>query len=299
MTATFPGARAPDRERVVDAHGVRLHVCEWGAPDAPPVLLAHGIGDFARSFDLLVPGLADAGWRVVAWDQRGHGDSEHTDLYSWQADVRDLLAVAASCGSAPMPAIGHSKGGSLLAWAVQALPWRFSQLVLLDGLSFNSPSLAAQDLWRGLLTTDGLRKLVGRHRDGKPRFLPTREALVAQRARANPRLPVAWVEYLVSLGARHSADGWCWTHDPRAVAPLIGPHPSQWMLRRLGGMSPALLAIVGGVRESVSWKVALSEIEPHLPPGAQVENWAEVGHFVHIEAPQATAQRVLEFLKRP
>lgn len=295
----FPDARAPDRERAVDAHGVHLHVCEWGAPDAPPVLLAHGIGDFARSFDLLAPALADAGWRVVAWDQRGHGDSEHTDLYSWQADVRDLLAVAASCGSAPLPAIGHSKGGSLLAWAVQAMPWRFSQLVLLDGLSFNSPALAAQDLWGGLLTAEGLQKWVGRHVDRKTRFMPTREALVEQRARANPRLPKAWVDHLVAQGAHHAADGWCWKHDPRAVAPLIGPHPSQWMLRRLAGMSPALLAIVGGVREGVSWKVALSEIEPHLPPGAEVESWADAGHFVHIEAPQATAERILVFLKRP
>lgn len=299
MTATFPGARAPDRERAVEAQGVRLHVCEWGALDAPSVLLAHGIGDFARSFDLLGPALAEGGWRAVAWDQRGHGDSDPTDLYSWQADVRDLMAVAASCGSAPMPAIGHSKGGSLLAWAVQALPWRFAQIVLLDGLSFNSPGLASQDLWSGMLTDQGLQKWIARHTDGQARCVPTREALVAQRARANPRLPPAWIEYLVDQGARHTPEGWRWKHDPRAVAPLIGPHPSQWMLRRLAGMAPPLLAIVGGVRESVSWKVALSDIEPYLPPGAQVDNWADVGHFVHIEAPQATAQRVLNFLKKP
>jgi pimeloyl-ACP methyl ester carboxylesterase len=299
MTTPFPGARAPDRTRVLDVQGVCLRVCEWGAPDAPPVLLAHGIADFARSFDLLAPALADAGWRAVAWDQRGHGDSDHTDLYSWQADVRDLLAVADSCGAAAMPAVGHSKGGSLLAWAVQALPWRFSQLVLLDGLSFNSPSLAAQDLWRGLLSAQGLQRWVARQTEPQTRCLPTRDALVSQRAKANPRLPRAWIEHLVSVGARHTADGWFWKHDPRAVAPLVGPHPSQWMLRRLAGMSPQLLAIVGGVRESISWKVALSEIEPHLPPGAAVENWPDVGHFVHIEAPQATALRVLSFLRRP
>lgn len=299
MNATFAGARAPDRERVVDVHGVRLHVCEWGAPDAPPLLLAHGIGDFARSFDLLAPALAAAGWRAVAWDQRGHGESDHTDLYSWQADVRDLMAVAASCGSAPMPAIGHSKGGSLLAWAVQAMPWRFSKLVLLDGLSFNSPELSAHDLWRGLITAEGLQKWIARHVDRQTPYQPTRDALVEQRARANPRLPRAWIEYLVAHGVRQSEAGWCWKHDPRAVAPLIGPHPSQWMLRRLSGMSPALLAIVGGVRERVSWKVALSEIEPHLPPGAELEHWLDVGHFVHIEAPQATAERVLAFLKKP
>lgn len=227
MTATFPGARAPDRERVVHAHGLQLHVCEWGAPEAPPVLLAHGIGDHARGFDLLAPALADAGWRAVAWDQRGHGDSDPADLYSWPADTRDLLAVADSCGAAPMPAIGHSKGGSLLAWAVQALPGRFSQLVLLDGLSFNAPTLAPEDLWRDLLTAQGLQKWIGRHTDRQPRFLPTREALVAQRARANPRLPAAWIEHLVEHGAQPCAEGWRWKHDPRAVAPLIGPHPSH------------------------------------------------------------------------
>lgn len=299
MTATFPGARAPDRERVVHAHGLQLHVCEWGAPEAPPVLLAHGIGDHARGFDLLAPALADAGWRAVAWDQRGHGDSDPADLYSWPADTRDLLAVADSCGAAPMPAIGHSKGGSLLAWAVQALPGRFSQLVLLDGLSFNAPTLAPEDLWRDLLTAQGLQKWIGRHTDRQPRFLPTREALVAQRARANPRLPAAWIEHLVEHGAQPCAEGWRWKHDPRAVAPLIGPHPSQWMLQRLPAMSPPLLAIVGGVRESISWKVGLSDIQPFLPLGAQVEEWKDVGHFVHIEAPRATAERVLTFLKKP
>lgn len=299
MTTTLVDARAPDRERDLDVQGVRLHVCEWGEPQAPPVLLAHGVGDCARTFDLLAPSLADAGWRAVAWDQRGHGDSDHTDLYSWQADVRDLLAVAASCGSRPMPAIGHSKGGSLLAWAVQALPWRFSQLVLLDGLSFNSPALSSQDLWQGMLSGAGLQKWIGRHVDRQHRCWPTREALVEQRAKANPRLPVAWVRHVVDHGSCHGADGWRWKHDPRAVAPLIGPHPSQWMLRRLAGMSPGLLAIVGGVRESVSWKVALCEIEPFLPPEAEVESWPEVGHFVHIEAPEKTAHRILAFLKRP
>ena len=65
----------------VDSDGLRIAVAEWGDPEAPPVLLAHGGFDFVRTFDVFAPLLADGGWRIVAWDQRGHGDSEHAALY--------------------------------------------------------------------------------------------------------------------------------------------------------------------------------------------------------------------------
>jgi pimeloyl-ACP methyl ester carboxylesterase len=77
-------------------------VWEWGdEADAPPVLFAHGGFDFAGTYDTLAPLVADAGWRVVSWDQRGHGDSEHARLYSWEADLRDALAVLDSTGDGP------------------------------------------------------------------------------------------------------------------------------------------------------------------------------------------------------
>src|SRR6516162_1018626 len=99
---TYPGARRPDRSRTVDAYGVRLAVYEWGDADAPPILFAHGGFDFAGTFDTLAPRVADGGWRVVSWDQRGHGDSDHADLYSWDADQRDAVAVLDSIGPDPI-----------------------------------------------------------------------------------------------------------------------------------------------------------------------------------------------------
>ena len=68
----FPGARAPERTRSVDARGVKIAVYEWGEASAPPLLLLHGGFDFARTFDVFAPLLAAGGWRVVSWDQRGH-----------------------------------------------------------------------------------------------------------------------------------------------------------------------------------------------------------------------------------
>ena len=72
---TFPGAHAPYRQWRIDAGGIGLAAYEWGDPEAPPLLAVHGGFDFARTYDEFAPLLAAAGWRVVSWDQRGHGDT--------------------------------------------------------------------------------------------------------------------------------------------------------------------------------------------------------------------------------
>src|SRR6476659_4645588 len=111
---TYPGARRPDRRRWVSDFGVRLRVSEWGDADGSPLLLAHGGFDFAGTFDVFAPLLADAGWRVVSWDQRGHGDSDRAVLYSWESDARDAMAVLDSMSRERVPFVGHSKGGSVM-----------------------------------------------------------------------------------------------------------------------------------------------------------------------------------------
>jgi len=82
-------------------NGVGIAVHEWGDVDAPPLLLVHGGTDFARTFDVFAPKLAAGGWRVVSWDHRGHGDSAYAELYSWDADMRDALAVFDRPGAKP------------------------------------------------------------------------------------------------------------------------------------------------------------------------------------------------------
>src|SRR5215207_4695765 len=139
-TITYPGARRPDVARFLDAHGVELAVYEWGRPDAPPMFCLHGGLDFAATFDLMAPVLADAGWRVVSWDQRGHGDSQRTALYSWESDIRDAFAVIDSVTDEPAPLIGHSKGGNLAMQLAEALPHRVSHVINLDGLPTKRPA---------------------------------------------------------------------------------------------------------------------------------------------------------------
>jgi pimeloyl-ACP methyl ester carboxylesterase len=296
--STQARAKRPDRSRPVSSHGLRLAVHEWGDEAAPPIFLAHGGFDFAGTFDVFAPLLAEGGWRVVSWDARGHGDSEHAALYSWEADLRDAVAVMDSVTSKPAPVIGHSKGGSLMLQLADALPHRVSHLVNLDGLPSRRgwpdlPDHQRTKLMRGELTQwlDHRRRLVDAER--KP---GTIEELARRRARMNPRLAEEWLRYLVTIGAREDADGWRWKIDPIMRFGGFGPWRPEWSMMRLPDIGAPVLAVLGMVVEQMGWGTRPEDVLPYLPPGGRLECLEDTGHFVHIEQPDLIAGMVLEFL---
>jgi pimeloyl-ACP methyl ester carboxylesterase len=295
----FPGAQPPARQRWVETQGVRLAVHEWGDATAPPLLLAHGGFDFARTYDVFAPLLAAGGWRVVSWDHRGHGDSAHAHLYSWEADARDLIAVADSITPAALPAIGHSKGGALLIQVAQALPHRFSRVVAIDGLPSRRPPPDVAEHERTRMVAAEVSSWLD-HRRNAGSFVRkpgTREELARRRARMNPRLSHEWLFYLAGIGARQDSDGWRWKIDPALRMGGFGPWRSQWAVDRLPGFPAPLLGILGTEHEEMGWGVGPDDLRPYLPVDARLEVIRSVGHFIHIERPRETAQLILEFLR--
>jgi pimeloyl-ACP methyl ester carboxylesterase len=299
-TVSYPGASAPDRRRIVASAGVDLAVYEWGPPDAPPLMLTHGGFDFARTFDVFGPLLAGAGWRVVAWDQRGHGDSGHAALYSWEADVRDLMAVANSVGRAPMPFLGHSKGGGLTMQLAEAAPHRLSHLINLDGLPSRrtAPDIAEHERTRQTLAEVGGWLDHRRRTHDNLRKPGTMDELAARRGRMNPRLPAAWLRYLVSVGAREDADGWRWKIDASMRFGGFGPWRPEWAMERAPGIGVPMLGVLGLEVEEMGWGSKPEDVLPYLPPGAEFHALEGVGHFVHIEQPGTVAGLVDDFLRR-
>ena len=295
---SFPGARAPDRQRRVESYGIGIAVYEWGPESAPPLLLAHGGFDFARTFDVFAPLLADAGWRVVSWDHRGHGHSDHAELYSWDADVRDLLAVLDATTSEPCPAVGHSKGAGLLMQFIQALPHRCTRFVAIDGLPSrrNAPDVAEHE--RTKLAADEIGSWLDHRRRAAEllRKPGTPDELAKRRARMNPRLSQEWLRYLVSVGGRKDPDGWRWRIDPSLRMGGFGPWRAEWTLQRLPGFPVPLFGLLGTVREPMDWGTTPDSVAPYLPPGARLEPLSDTGHFLHIERPARVAELVLEFL---
>jgi pimeloyl-ACP methyl ester carboxylesterase len=294
-----PIARAPERRRDVDADGIRIAVWEWGDAEAPPLLLAHGGFDFARTFDVFAPLLAAGGWRVVSWDQRGHGDSAHADLYNWDADVRDALAVLEATSEAPCPFVGHSKGGSVLTQLADACPHRATRLVNIDGLPSRQrhPDVAEHERTR--LLADELAGWLDHRRraaEKERKAAASLDELALRRGRMNPRLSREWLRYLAAAGARRDPDGWRWKLDPTLRFGGFGPWRPEWTLLRLPALAVPILGFLASVPEPMGWDTTEEILRPYLPPDAEIHTLPDTGHFIHIERPREVAERVLRFL---
>jgi pimeloyl-ACP methyl ester carboxylesterase len=235
---------------------------------------------------------------VVAWDQRGHGDSEHTALYSWDADVRDALAVMDTISARPIPVVAHSKGGNLMLHLADACPHRVSHVVNIDGLPSRRPQPDVADHERTRMRAGELSSWLD-HRRGLASALRrpgTIDELARRRARMNPRLPMDWLRYLVTVGARRDEDGWRWKIDPSLRMGGFGPWRPEWAMSRLSALGMPVLGILGVQPEVMGWNTDPADVAPFMPPGGRLVTVEEAGHFVHIEAPERVAALTLEFL---
>ena len=119
-------------ERFVDTNGVRLRVTEAGAADAPVLILAHGFPELAYSWRHQIPVLADAGFRVLAPDQRGYGGSSRPDdaaAYDIAALTADLVGVLDDAGAQRAVWVGHDWGAPVAWSAAQLHPERVAAVV--------------------------------------------------------------------------------------------------------------------------------------------------------------------------
>ncbi|WP_432025913.1 alpha/beta fold hydrolase [Streptomyces sp. 1222.5] len=104
------------RHRMVDVNGVRLHIAEQG--DGPLVVLLHGFPESWHSWHRQFGPLADAGFRVVAPDQRGYGRSDHPEdvgAYTILHLVGDVVGLIRTLGEERAYVVGHDWGAPV-AW---------------------------------------------------------------------------------------------------------------------------------------------------------------------------------------
>jgi pimeloyl-ACP methyl ester carboxylesterase len=209
------------------------------------------------------------------------------------------LAVVDSVSRAPLPVVGHSKGGVLLVHIIEAMPHRFTHFVAIDGLPFRRPPPDVAERERTVSMHDEIVRWLDHRRKAADlqRKPGTLEELATRRARMNPRLPIEWLRYLVQQGARLDQDGWRWKIDPSLRMGGFGPWRSRWLTDRLPGFPIPLLVILGTEKEPMGWGVRPDDLSRLMPPDSRIEVMPNTGHFIHIEHPHETAKLVIDFLR--
>ena len=106
------------QQRTIRTNGVDLVVTEAGDPSGPCVILSHGFPESAHSWRHQMQPLADAGYHVLAPDQRGYGFSsspKNVTDYGVQDLTGDLVGLLDATGHADATFVGHD-WGALLLW---------------------------------------------------------------------------------------------------------------------------------------------------------------------------------------
>ncbi|MFT5449210.1 MAG: pimeloyl-ACP methyl ester carboxylesterase [Gammaproteobacteria bacterium] len=124
------------RSRYTQVQGREVHYMEWGAPDAQPLVMWHGLARTGRDFDWIAARLADR-FHIICPDTVGRGRSEWSDNpdadYCLDVYAAQARAVVDAAGFDRMYWLGTSMGGALgIRVAATTLRGRIDKLIIND-----------------------------------------------------------------------------------------------------------------------------------------------------------------------
>jgi pimeloyl-ACP methyl ester carboxylesterase len=131
----MPTTHPTIRERRVATNGIELHVVEAGPEDGTPVVLCHGFPELAYSWRHQIPALAGAGYRVIAPDQRGYGESDRPapiEDYDIHHLTGDLLGLLDDVGADQAVFVGHDWGSMVVGQMALLHPDRVAGVVAMS-----------------------------------------------------------------------------------------------------------------------------------------------------------------------
>lgn len=118
--------------RFINVNGIQLHIVEKG--DGPAVLLLHGFPDSWYLWRNQIPAFVEAGFRVIAPDLRGFGESdkpEDPDSYEMPILVADVIGILDELNIEKVNLVGHDWGANV-GWALASNhPERVNRFVTL------------------------------------------------------------------------------------------------------------------------------------------------------------------------
>ena len=269
--------------RFVEVDGRRLHYLDWGDKGKRAHVLLHGITGNAHNWDYLAPSWS-VDSRVLALDQRGHGESERaTEGYPVQAFASDLYAFARKLDLAPFDATGHSLGSrNLIAFAGDHSDM-LSHLVLSDC----GPELPQQ----------GARNN-NRRLGSRPAFFRTWQEAEAWYKETNPTWPREHTEQVMRHALRENYAGkWVWKHDPDLlwITGGFGLTEVPYLWQQCARITCKTLILHGGESEVLSPEILETMLS--VMPNASVHHFKGASHNILLEARDELEKVVREFLR--
>jgi len=137
------------RTEFVEANGIRFHCQVEGS--GPLVLLLHGFPQFWYEYRHLMPALAAAGFRAVAPDMRGIGDTSRPNrIEDYQLRILgdDVAALIEALGERKAHVMGHDWGGIVASEAALSHPEAVDRLILVNGPPAITLGRAIHHSWR-------------------------------------------------------------------------------------------------------------------------------------------------------
>lgn len=283
---------------VTTSDGVTLRYLEEGT--GPTLLMVHGWSQSAAHFKHQLAGLSGR-YRVLAFDMRGHGDSDKPEHgYSIARFAKDLHDVLSALDLTEVNLLSHSIGCAVV-WCYLDLfgPKRFSKLVLVD----HSPFLTANPSWSKSAREAAEFALTPAERRDPITFYEIGNLVQAVTTMAGPNGEDMTRQFMDKLFTRRvSEEEKAWAIDrmlmlPRAYAArLLYDHALQsWfdVVTRID--RPTLL--IGCKASQIPWK-SIVWMHEHIP-GTRLEIFEEADggkHFVFMENPERFNRLVADFI---
>ena len=119
--------------RFIDLNGCRHHYLDWGNPEAPPLLMVHGLTQHGHSFDGVARRMR-ARYHCIALDVRGRGESDWAsqDTYGYETYARDVAALLEALEIPAAHYLGTSMGGLIAMTLAIGAPEKFLSLAMND-----------------------------------------------------------------------------------------------------------------------------------------------------------------------